>query len=111
MGRAHPTYYNDKWQVLTEIEDDEEDTVERDFVYGNYIDEVLMMVVDDTDTYYYAHDHLYSPVALMESDGDVVERYEYDAYGKTTIWNAALTSWAALAPYPFFFVSIRNTIF
>jgi len=25
---------------------------------------------------------LFSPAALIEDDGDVVERYEYDAYGK-----------------------------
>jgi len=32
--------------VLTEIIDDGVDQVERRFVYGNYIDEVLMMAVD-----------------------------------------------------------------
>jgi RHS repeat-associated protein len=30
---------------------------------------------------YYAHDHLYSPVALVYTGGVVLERYEYDAYG------------------------------
>jgi hypothetical protein len=30
---------------------------------------------------YYAHDHLYSPAALIFSGGVVLERYEYDAYG------------------------------
>ena len=29
----------------------------------------------------YAHDHLYSPVALIEFGGTLRERYEYDAYG------------------------------
>jgi RHS repeat-associated protein len=49
------------------------------FVYGNYIDEVLLMY---TGAYiYYAHDHLYSPAALIFSGGVVLERYEYDAYG------------------------------
>jgi hypothetical protein len=48
-------------------------------VYGNYIDEVLLMY---TGAYiYYAHDHLYSPAALIFSGGAVLERYEYDAYG------------------------------
>ena len=78
-------YYNDNWQALCEYEG----TTCREFVYGNYIDEVLLMVatVDSTSTeYYYAHDHLYSPVALMEDDGTVVERYEYDAYGKCTAY-------------------------
>ena len=31
--------------------------------------------------YYYLHDHLYSPAVLVEDNGTVVERYEYDAYG------------------------------
>ena len=83
-------YYNDNWQVLCEYEG----TTRREFVYGNYLDEVLLMVatVDSTSTeYYYAHNHLYSPVALMEDDGDVVERYEYDAYGKPYFYNESFT--------------------
>ena len=36
---------------------------------------------DGTDDYYYLHDHLYSPVALLDDTGAVVERCEYDAYG------------------------------
>jgi len=56
-------------------------TFQRLFVYGNCIDEVLRMTDDSDDDYYYLHDHLYSPVALLDDDGDVVERYEYDVYG------------------------------
>ena len=52
-------------------------------INGNVLDEVLVMtdpnVVED---YYYAHDHRYSPVALLDDTGDVLERYEYDAYGQ-----------------------------
>jgi len=35
--------------------------------------------------YYYLHDHLYSPAVLVEDDGTVVERYEYDAYGASRV--------------------------
>jgi len=35
-------YYNDNWQVLAES--DANGTTQRWFVYGNYIDEALMMV-------------------------------------------------------------------
>ena len=35
--------------------------------------------------YWYVHDHLYSPVALVYFDGTVKERYEYDAYGNCDI--------------------------
>lgn len=31
--------------------------------------------------YYFAHDHQYSPVALFELNGDVVQHYGYTAYG------------------------------
>ena len=33
----------------------------------------------------YIHDHLYSPAALTNFFGFVIERYEYDAYGNCTI--------------------------
>ena len=34
---------------------------------------------------WYAHDHLYSPVALVFATGAVQERYEYDAYGRCCV--------------------------
>ena len=67
-------YYNYNWQVLTEYDDS--NNLQRKFIYGNYIDEVLLMKADGND-YYYAHDHLYSPAALIDSSGTVLERYEY----------------------------------
>jgi RHS repeat-associated protein len=79
-------YYYDGWRVLSET--NAAGTKQRHYVYGNYLDEVLLLIHDDgqaTPTYtdyYYAHNHLYSPTALIEDDGDVVERYEYDVYGK-----------------------------
>jgi len=78
-------YYYDGWRVLTET--DENDDRQRDFAYGNYLDEALIMTVDDDD-YYYAHDHLFSPVAIVDSSGDIQEYYQYDAYGKCTIYTA-----------------------
>jgi len=64
-------------------------SLQRYFVYGNYIDEPLVMhrESDDKD-YYYAQDHLYSVVALTDDNGSVVERYEYDAYGTVHILDA-----------------------
>jgi len=57
---------------------------QRLYVYGNYIDEVLMMSthpVIPPNMKFYVHDHLYSPAALTSFVGVVLERYEYDAYG------------------------------
>ena len=68
--------------MLTEYDDS--NNLQRKFIYGNYIDEVLLMKADGND-YYYAHDHLYSPAALIDSSGTVLERYEYDAYGNCSI--------------------------
>ena len=60
-------YYNADWQVLLETDVDTSETDVRIFVYGNYIDEVLMMIDLDSNNgitdgvYYYVHDHLHSP--------------------------------------------------
>ena len=81
-------YYNNQWQVVEEY--DSGGTVKRKYLYGNYIDEVLYSwgaSPSDPRTYY-VHDHLYSPVALVNYAGTVVERYEYDVYGKPTIYTA-----------------------
>ncbi|KPK72483.1 MAG: hypothetical protein AMJ79_15710, partial [Phycisphaerae bacterium SM23_30] len=52
-------YYNDNWQVLKET--DAEGYPLRSYIYGNYIDEVLVMIDPNvSEDFYYAHDHLYS---------------------------------------------------
>jgi len=81
-------YYYDGWRVLTET--DENDDRQRDFAYGNYIDEVLVMT-DASDDHYFAHDHLFSVVALIDEDGDIFEQYEYDAYGKCHFYDSSFT--------------------
>ena len=91
-GKTTQFYYDDQRVVLeTDATGTEFDT--RYFLYGNYIDEVLMIhrLTGTPADYYYAHDHLYSPVALFDDDGNVVERYEYDAYGTATIMTPTYT--------------------
>jgi YD repeat-containing protein len=51
------------------------------YVYGNYIDEVLSMNRSSID-YYYHSDDMYNIVAVTDSAGNVVERYEYGDYGE-----------------------------
>jgi len=88
-GETTLYYHNYNWQVLAEY--DGSNNLQRKFIYGNgtespqwRIDEVLLMKAGEND-YYYAHDHLYSPAALIDSSGTVLERYEYDAYGNCSI--------------------------
>jgi len=57
-------YYNDNWQVLCEYSGG--GSFERMFMYGNYIDEPIMM--DDGTRYFYVQDHLYSTAALVDTD-------------------------------------------
>jgi YD repeat-containing protein len=98
-------YYNDNWQVLAEYNDS--DVLQCYFVYGNYIDEVLLMN-DGTNDYYYVHDHIYSPAALLNSSGTVVERYEYNAYGKMTRLDPDFTPWSGTeVGNPYYFTGRR----
>ncbi|NLW84175.1 MAG: RHS repeat-associated core domain-containing protein [Phycisphaerae bacterium] len=86
-GTTRRYYYDDqRVAVQTQVSGSVE-TDDRYFVFGNYIDETLLMHVDAADLYY-AHDHLYSPVALFAANGTVAERYEYDAYGSIQILNS-----------------------
>ena len=54
-------YYNAKWQVLAEHDGTSFGNI---YVYGNYIDEMLVMT-DGTNDYYYAHDHLQPRTFLL----------------------------------------------
>ncbi|MEK7414665.1 MAG: RHS repeat-associated core domain-containing protein, partial [Planctomycetota bacterium] len=71
-------------------------TVAREYYYGDYVDETLAFTTaanggGATRSYTHAN-HLYSPSALTDSSGNVVERYTYDAYGKQAITSAAGTA-------------------
>ena len=82
-------YYSDKWQVLKEY--DGSGNSKAMYVYGNYIDEVLY-TENTSGIFYYLHDHLFSPVALVYPFGMVAERYEYNAYGKAAIYDGTFTN-------------------
>jgi len=91
-------YYNDAWQYLMkETYWPGDDLVCLNFVYGNYIDELLLCQNSPDTRYYFLHDHLYSPAAAISSSGTIVERYEYDVYGNQRIfdnsWQTRTHSW------------------
>jgi RHS repeat-associated protein len=99
-GKATYYFYNDKWQVLCEHNGT---AFGNRYIYGNYIDEPLVMS-DGSDDYYYAHDHLYSTVALVDNLGQTIERYEYDVYGTVHIMDASYAARTASTynnPYTF----------
>ncbi len=89
-GTAERYYYDDQRIVLrTSVDSGGVESDSRTFVFGNYIDEVLIMRLPSGSDFYYAHDHLYSPTVLYGNTGSIVLRYEYDAYGKRDQYTAA----------------------
>jgi len=105
-------YHNYKWQVLTEYNGS--GVFKQWYAYGNYIDEVLMMgtTASPASARFYIHDHLYSPAVLTNWTGSILERYEYDAYGNPTIWNADFTAERESSNYanPYLFTGRRVDI-
>lgn len=67
------------------IEERHGGSVVAEYVYGTRIDEVLTMDRGGY-TYYYHTNALGSIVALANSAGDIIEHYQYDAYGKPEIF-------------------------
>ena len=63
----------------------------RSYTYGPGIDNILAMTVheaSETNTYYYLTDHLGSVLAITDSDGDVVESYDYDGWGRVQVYDS-----------------------
>jgi RHS repeat-associated protein len=89
VGSVTKRYLHDADQVIEEYNGAATPARQRYYVWGNYIDELLMMHNDDggsgTD-YFVCHDQIYSPQALLNSTGSIVERYDYDAYGQPAIY-------------------------
>ncbi len=58
-------------------------------MFGPEIDEVWSFQ-RGSDTRYYSHDGLGSPLALTDAAGAVLERYIYDSFGKPTVTNVSV---------------------
>jgi len=91
IADANTIYYcNYEWQVLVDV--NESDVMQNIYLYGNYVDGLVMRYDgSDSEWYFYAHDHLYSPAVLMDDNADILERYEYDAYGNVHVLDADFT--------------------
>ncbi|MBU0678144.1 MAG: RHS domain-containing protein [Verrucomicrobia bacterium] len=60
-------------------------SLKKSYTWGPGIDELLSMTVygeTETNTYYYLTDHLGSVHAVTDEDGQIVESYRYDAWGR-----------------------------
>jgi len=86
-------YYYSGYQVVEVRKDGDADPYEQ-YVWGlRYIHSPVCRWRDaDTDgasiqTLYYTNDANFNVTALVETDGDVAERYTYDPYGKRTIYD------------------------
>ncbi|MFC1588387.1 RHS repeat domain-containing protein [Planctomycetota bacterium] len=82
----HLLYYYDGSEVIEEYNDS--NVLQRRYVYGASIDEPLVLeesTKQDDPLYYYHTNALGTVMSLTNDTGDIVERYEYSAYGELTI--------------------------
>ena len=97
--------YDINYRVLEER--DGSNTLLARYTYGQGIDELLTMERDGS-TYTYHRDALGSITEVTDSSGSLVERYEYDAYGETTIYDGSDNQLATSAiGNPYLFTSRR----
>ncbi len=78
-------YYYDEDHV---IEESSNFGTVKTYVYGENVDEVVQMVHGSSDFYYHCDD-LGNVMALTDSNGLLVERYEYQDYGQPSFFDAA----------------------
>jgi len=87
-------YYNHQWQVVEVRKNGDTDPLEQWLWHAYYIDAPAIRYYDDNvdgasiATQYFTHDANFNVTALTDNTGAVVERYEYDPYGMTTILDA-----------------------
>jgi RHS repeat-associated protein len=83
-------YLYDGPRVIEEIDDSATPARQRYYLWGNTIDELLLLNDDagDDSNYFVCHDQIYSPSALISSTGSVAETYLYHAYGLPIIFTA-----------------------
>jgi len=83
ISTTHYVYMG--WQVCEE--QDDVGTTTATYVYGNYLDEVVNMQRAGADYFYHTDDQL-SVVSVTDANGDVVEEYFYEDFGRVEISDA-----------------------
>ena len=93
-------FYYSGMRVIEEGRLDEGDdyVASHQYVWGLYLDELMVYDFDedgdgdfdsigtDDTRLYRLNDFIYSSAAVIEPDGDVLERYDYTPYGEVTVW-------------------------
>ncbi len=64
-------------------------TLGNSYAYGPYVDEPCALINKHNEKSYYHTGSLYSVEAMTDENGNVVESYSYDSYGKTYIYDPA----------------------
>ncbi len=83
IAKNNTLYY---YAGLQMVEESTDGTV-TSYLYGDNIDEALMMSRGN-ETYYYHTNHLGSTMALTDAKGKTAERVDYDVYGMPTFMDA-----------------------
>lgn len=79
IAKGSTLYFFAGNQMIEEISDD----ITTSYVFGNSIDETLQMKRGN-ETYYYHKNHLGSTMTISDRNANLVERMEYNPFGKTT---------------------------
>ncbi|HAU39159.1 MAG TPA: hypothetical protein DCX07_15770 [Phycisphaerales bacterium] len=93
-GDTFDYYDNGNWQVLEERKNGSANAQVQYVWDGRYVHSPALRWRDencdgqDIETLYYTNDANFNVTALIDTSGNVAERYVYDAYGKVTIYNA-----------------------
>ncbi|KAA3639500.1 MAG: hypothetical protein DWQ02_03670 [Bacteroidetes bacterium] len=94
-------FYFDGERIIEERNGNDE--TQATYVYGGWIDDILMMDRNG-QSFYYHHNSLGSVVAITNDNGAVEESYEYGAFGEVSIFdtNSVLQNTSAIGnPYLF----------
>jgi RHS repeat-associated protein len=104
ISSTQTDYFYDGNEVIYELDGVGTETT---YVYGGDIDEVVQMVRGGSD-YYYHSDDMGNVMALTDSNGMVVERYEYQDYGQPEFFDGAgLPIGASAIENPYLFTGRR----
>jgi RHS repeat-associated protein len=84
------SFYYDGWRNVEER--DSADTLTQQYIHGIYLDEPLALDHIGGTQLFYHQNTLYSTFALTDTTGNVVEGYQYDAYGQQTVLGPDFTT-------------------